>query len=125
LSSFFNSRMTISPTFSEATSRSPSASSFSSIRAIAASTLELTGRLRSASQQTGGQFVAVEIDPRAILLDDLRQAQLRPLVSRKPLVTLQTTPPPPDDVAIVVDAGVGDGCFVSAAERAFHPDDEP
>jgi len=56
---------------------------------------------------------------------DAQKAQLRPLVSCKPFVTLQATPPPPDDVAIVVDPGVGDGCFVSAAERAFHPDDEP
>ena len=30
-----------------------------------------------------------------------------------------------DDVAIVVAAGVGDSCFVSAAERTFHPFREP
>ena len=70
--------------------------------------------------ETGREFFPVEFDTRAILLDHLRQADFGPLTGRKTLVTAQAAATAANDIAVVVDARIGDGRFSRATERAFH-----
>src|SRR5262249_26632599 len=62
----------------------------------------------------------VEICARAVLLDDLRQAQLAVLVGREALLTRRAAPRPADRISGFGSPGVDDLRIRAAAERAFH-----
>src|SRR5262249_57349142 len=62
----------------------------------------------------------VEIGARAVLLDDLRQPELRILIGRKTLLAGETTPAPANRIAGLGDSRIDDLRIRAAAERALH-----
>src|SRR5262245_22163814 len=70
--------------------------------------------------KAGDQLLAVEIRTPAVLLDDLRQAQLDGLVGREALAARRTTPPPAHAGAFLIDARVDDLRIWRVAERTLH-----
>src|SRR3546814_45431 len=71
---------------------------------------------------TAPQLVDIELNTRAIALDDGRHDQFDPLVRGETPIALSASAPPPYRVAFLGNPGVDDLCIEAITERAFHCD---